>query len=271
MGAGLVKDTKLTTIDGKVVSILADTGAKLDRDGDGAILEVRSANTDVRIYDLQITGQTGTSDAAVSLVSSGGVPKLTLTRVKVDGNQGAGVSSAGGALTISQSTVAANQGGGIVMSAPGAVNISNSFIYRNGNTISTSAGGVLLSPMGASKFEFNTVTDNQASTSVLSAGGIVCNATGFVAANNIIFRNTGGPANAQTLGDCTFGNSFVMSASAVDNTPQFANPNSAPFDYHLTAQSPTTIRNAAGACTGTDFDGNTRPKDGACDLGADEL
>jgi hypothetical protein len=28
---------------------------------------------------------------------------------------------------------------------------------------------------------------------------------------------------------------------------------------------------AGGACTGNDFDGDMRPIDGACDLGADEL
>ncbi|HRC58727.1 MAG TPA: hypothetical protein PKU97_22545, partial [Kofleriaceae bacterium] len=48
-----VKDTKTTTIDGKVVTILADPGARLDREGDGPILEIRSPTTDVKIYDLE--------------------------------------------------------------------------------------------------------------------------------------------------------------------------------------------------------------------------
>jgi hypothetical protein len=60
--AGLVKDNKTTTIDGKTVTILADAGAKLDRDGDGPILVVQNsspANTSVQIFDLEITGATG--------------------------------------------------------------------------------------------------------------------------------------------------------------------------------------------------------------------
>jgi hypothetical protein len=50
----------------------------------------------------------------------------------------------------------------------------------------------------------------------------------------------------------------------------FAHPNGPPFDYHLTAASPSTIVDAAGSCTGTDFDGDARPVGAACDLGADE-
>ena len=45
---GAAKDSSTVTIDGKTVTILADPGATLDRDGDGPILEVRSANADVR-------------------------------------------------------------------------------------------------------------------------------------------------------------------------------------------------------------------------------
>ncbi|MBK7539407.1 MAG: hypothetical protein IPI49_29420 [Myxococcales bacterium] len=70
-----VKDSKVTIIDGKVVTILADPGAKLDRDGDGQILEIRSPTTDVKIYDLEITGASGATDAdAIILTPNGGTP-----------------------------------------------------------------------------------------------------------------------------------------------------------------------------------------------------
>jgi hypothetical protein len=62
-----------------------------------------------------------------------------------------------------------------------------------------------------------------------------------------------------------------MAATIIDNTPKFAHPNSDPFDYRLTADTPTIIRDAAGACTGFDFDGDARPSGTACDLGADEF
>src|SRR5690606_2156679 len=85
--SGLVKDNQTTTIDGKAVTILADPGAKLDRDGDGVILEVRGADADVTIVDLEITGQTGVFGSAISLVA-GGTSKLALIRATVTGNQG---------------------------------------------------------------------------------------------------------------------------------------------------------------------------------------
>jgi hypothetical protein len=72
-----------TTIDGKAVN----TGA------------------DVRIYDLEITGASGAAgDVGISL-PAGGMPKLTLTRVKVTNNQGGGIAASGGSLSVSQSTL----------------------------------------------------------------------------------------------------------------------------------------------------------------------
>jgi hypothetical protein len=54
--------------------------------------------------------------------------------------------------------------------------------------------------------------------------------------------------------------SYVMlGAGIVDNAPGF-----------VSAASPPSIVDAAGACTGTDIDGDSRPIGGACDLGSDE-
>jgi len=276
LATGLVKDNKTTTIDGKAVTILADAGAKLDRDGDGPILVVQSSSAaaaTVQIFDLEITGATGTPGGdGIRLTANGGLPSLALTRVTIDGNQGTGVTAAGGSLTISRSTVSGNTGGGIAMSADGIVSITSTFIYRNGNTLNASAGGLSLKPTGASKIEFNTIVDNQANANSTSAGGIFCDQTGFVGSNNIIFRNTGGTTGAvQTVGNCAYGNSINRAGtSAVDNSLNFVTPNTQPFDYHLSATSPGTVVDAAGICTGVDFDGNSRPIGAACDLGADE-
>jgi hypothetical protein len=68
-----------------------------------------------------------------------------------------------------------------------------------------------------------------------------------------------------------YGNSINRAgATAVDNSLGFMNPNTQPFDYHLSATSPSTVVDAAGACTGVDFYGDSRPIGAACDLGADE-
>jgi hypothetical protein len=159
------------------------------------------------------------------------------------------------------------------MGANGVVSLTINFIYNNGNNLTAAAGGLSLRPMGASKVEFNTIVDNQANLGAASAGGVFCDTAGFVAPNNLIFRNTGGATGtAQTFGNCTYGNSYsAPGASAADNTPVFKSPNSQPFDYHLTASSPASVLDAAGACTGIDFDSQARPQGPACDLGADEV
>jgi len=94
-----------------------------------------------------------------------------------------------------------------------------------------------------------------------------------VAPNNIIFRNTGGTTGtAQTFGNCTYGSSVNMAgASATDNSLGFVSPNVQPLDYRLTNASPPSVLNAAGACIGVDFDGESRPKGEACEKGADEV
>jgi len=296
MAPGLVKDTKTTTIDGQTVTIVADAGAQLDRDGDGPVLAVTGAGAVVQIYDLEITGASGTAGAdGIQLTANGGTPSLSLTRVTVDGNQGNGIAAAGGMLTIGQSSItsnqaagvtisagtlslsrsviSANQGGGIVMTGSGTqFTINSNFIYRNGNNLTASVGGLSLIPSSNSHFEFNTIVDNQAKVAGTSAGGVFCDEPGFAAAHNLIFRNAGGATgNVQTVGVCTYGDSLNMpGASNVDNSPGFAHPNALPFDYHLTATSPTSIVDAAGPCTSVDFDGDTRPVGNGCDLGADE-
>lgn len=270
IASGTVSDANGTIIDGKAVTILSEAGAQLTRTVPGVILTVQNDGADVRIYDLEITNGTGVNNPAIS-IPSGGAPKLTLARVAIDGNQGLGISSSAALLTISQSTISSNQGGGIQMNADAVVRVTNNFIHHNGNDVTASFGALLLRPMTGSRVDFNTIVDNKANLGTASAGGIFCDVPGFVADNNIIFRNTGGQTTMQqTFGSCSYGRSFVVAAPAADNTPQFAHPNTLPFDYHLTSQTPTTIRDAAGMCSDIDFDGDERPIGPACDLGADE-
>ncbi len=271
--SGIVKDAATTVITGRAVTLVAAPDAILDRDGDGPILDVQGAGANVEIYDLAITGASGPTDAiGIRLLANGGTPQLTLERVKVSGNQGAGITTSGGTLTITRSTLSENADGGLATTTPGVVTLTHNFIYRNGNPTTATVGGALLRPMTGSKVEFNTIVDNQADQASLSAGGWLCDTVGFMAPGNLVFRNVGGPAGTtQTIGSCALGNSFSQAAAIGDNTPMFVSPNVTPLDYHLTAATPTSIRDAAGACTGTDVDGQPRPSGGACDLGADEL
>ena len=276
LASGLVKDTKTTTIDGQAVAIFGDSGAKLDRDGDGPIIQVQSNGADVKVFDLEITGATGTAGGdGIDLTPNGGNPKLTITRVTIDGNQGFGISASGGTLVVSQSTVSGNTGGGIsVTGASSTFDITNSFITYNGVATgpgATQVGGASLLPNTVgSKLERNTIAFNQ-SDGTIFRGGVTCTGAMVSAIGNIVYRNTEGTntTNATQLGgNCQFGNTLALGSVLGDLG--FKSPLTSPFDFHLTAASPASVVDAAGACTGVDFDGDARPIGNACDLGADE-
>ncbi|MEJ7598451.1 MAG: choice-of-anchor Q domain-containing protein [Kofleriaceae bacterium] len=270
---GTVKDTDTTTINGRAVTIVADPGAKLDRDGDGVILEVRSNGADVKIFDLAITGQTGIADSAISVVPNGGAPKLSLTRVNISGNQGVGTSSTGGTLTVRQSTISANQAGGIAVSGVGATfDITNSYIFRNGDNSGSAFGGLNLgiAVAGTNRLAFNTIIDNEAA---INSGGVACNVATFVGPNNIIARNqlagstTG--VNAQTSGPCTYPTSKVQSDVA---GLAFEHPDvPAPFSYKLTTGSTAIDQATTAVPIEIDHEGDPRPQGTAKDIGADEV
>lgn len=272
ISAGLVKDNAKTAIDGDTVAIFADPGAQVDRDGDGVILEV-SGNANVRIFDLEITGQTGINDDAIALLANGGSPKLDLTRTKVALNQGGGISSSGGTLTVSQSTLSGNQGGGISVNGVGATfDITNNFIFRNGDENTSTFGGANLgiAAAGANRFTHNTVVDNNAAT---NSGGVICNVGGFSAPNNLIARNKlAGSATvtgAQTVGACQFVTSTVQNDMSGLG---FVDPEApAPFDYHITTGSSVIDQATTPADLTFDIDGEARTFGVAPDQGADEL
>jgi hypothetical protein len=219
---------------------------------------------------LSITRSTITGNSGPGVSASGTVD---ISQSTIGSNGGPGVTSTGGMLTISRSTIHENIGGGVSIS-DATFSVTNNFIYRNGSGSSTTFGGIGLGAFAAamSKLEFNTIVDNQARITPTSAGGVICDQPGFSAGHNIIFRNEGGVAgNLQTLGVCTYADSYVVpGASNIDNAPGFASPNTPPFDYHLSTTSPASIVNAAGACSTVDFDGDQRPAGAECDLGADE-
>ncbi len=298
VAAGLVKDNKTTTIDGQAVTIFADRGATLDRDGDGPILQIQSDGADVKIFDLVIKGATGGAGGdGIDLTPNGGSPKLSITRVTIGDNQGLGLSASGGSLAITQSTVSGNDGGGVSVSG-GSLTLSQSTISENrGGGVSatgtnttfditnnivtyngvatgsgaTQVGGLSLLPNTlGSRFERNTVAFNKCNGAIFR-GGVTCVGEMVSALGNIVYGNTEGAVTSngtQLSGSCVFGNSLALGSVAGDLG--FKSPVTDPLDFHLTANSPASVVDAAGPCAGTDFDGDARPVGNACDLGADE-
>jgi hypothetical protein len=229
----------------------------------------------------------------VQLAANGGAPKLTLVQCTVTGNQGVGISTSGGTLTVSQSTISSNQGrgisasggtltlsrstvsfnfgGGMFVDAGTAIDITNNFIFRNGDPSNGTLGGAALGVAsgGSNRFEFNTVVDNFSS---LNTAGVACNAPTFAAPHNIIARNMLGgsttAATAQTTVGCTYPSSKIQADMAGLG---FVDPEApAPFDYHLTAGS-SAVDQASASTVTVDYDGDPRPSGTASDIGADEL
>lgn len=274
-GTGTLADNATTTIDGKAVTILADPGAKLDRMGDGVILEVRNTGADVRIYDLEITGASGgAGDVGIS-IASGGMPKLTLTRVKVTNNIGGGISASGGTLTVSQSTISGNTGGGISVTNGGFIIVNNIF-FGNGSGGSTVGGiNILTSQSTTNRFEFNTVSRNLVADTLGS--GIQCTAGTFIARNNIVYNNGTGTNLLQVSGSCQHAFSdigpmgIVGGSNNINMPPMFLDE--ANGNLHIGSASP--VRGKADptadligiAARDIDSDERTSP----ADIGADEI
>lgn len=277
---GTITDSAATLIDGKAVQILGEA-ASLQRITSGTTLDVRNTGSDVHIYSLEIISGFGARTDPMISLSGSGIPKLSLTSVKVSNNTGIGISSTAGVLTLARSVISANTGGGILVTG-GDFDITNNWIIINGgpNNDPTaglpSFGGVLINSAsaGTRRFEFNTVASNASKMT----SGVLCGdnvpSVGF--SNNIIFGNEGVGTSTQISGSaCTWtfsdiGDSVVTAGTGnINSDPLFVAPNS--DNYHLMSASPA--KNAADpmATINIDLDGDPRPQGGRSDIGADEL
>lgn len=269
---------------GRQVTLLAEPGARLTGSGPGAIVTVRDAGTSLTIYDLAISdAPSGGGGYGLVVQANTGAPSVALHRVTLRNNPAGGLSFSSGSLTVRRSFIIGNPGGGLSISDFGTrFAISDSIITYNGRALGaqpSSIGGVTITAnTTGSSFERNTVAFNE-SDGLTFRGGVSCNAPLVTASGNLIFHNaepdgTGGLRNDLTTqrnpsAACAFGNSLALATD-----PQnlgFRSPLVPPLDFHLTAATPLFVRDAGGACTGFDLDGDPRPQDAACDLGADEF
>ena len=241
------------------VTFLAEPNAQLQPTTGADALTIRGSSM-VTVYDLTITGGSSGGHGVVSSNTS----KTALHRVTVDSNNGGGVFVTGASLTISSSTISGNRGGGISASGVGVqYDITNSFIFKNGDTSVTPFGGVTLGvPSGTPRFEFNTIVDNSAISG--KPAGLDCNGTALKAANNIIVRNN--PIQHAT-GQCQILTSIVQNDIAGLN---FKSPELAPLNYELNAGSSAIDKPTTPSDIAIDFEGDPRPA-GAADIGADEF
>lgn len=289
--SGLISNSEGFIAFGSAVLLGDSAGAALRGGGTGAAAPILSLvnGARVEIYDVAFRDS---RDAAVSISASS---QATLVRSRIDNAAGEGLvvagkarlrqsevtscndpgrpaisALAGGELAVDRSRISDNDGAGVVVADGGKFVITNSFLTGN------KVGGALTatSPTNDSRLELSTIVDNVSGAATNQAGGVVCDNPSVSVRHNILYRNTGGPAGTvQRLGRCAFTGNLELAAGPGDTTLQFRSEATSPKDYHLTAQSPASVRDVAGVtCTGLqDFDGDERPQGGSCDLGADEV
>ena len=248
-----------------------------------------------------LIGQGSGGDPSVTKVTlkaggTGAVITSTAQSVAIDyisvyGGDGDGVTCTSGALTFHQSSSNNNGAHGISSSGGCMLNVDrsqiytntvdalfaqssvlqveNNFMYDNGSG-GQDGGAVRLGPATSGTFQFNTVAYNHYKNP--SDGGFTCDPGGTVKADFNIFTGDG-PKYEYTRGGCEMSTNYV---SADASGVAFKHP-SPPYDLHLTQNSPNDpaagmpIRdNSNSVCIGLDIDGDARPYNMFCDLGADE-
>jgi hypothetical protein len=265
-------DEAVTVNNGRMVSFVAEPGAKLTTTNNGSLLRIDDS-AQLHVYDLEISGALGANVGIV--VPAGSTAVVSLTRVKVLNNAGGGISVSGGTLVITQSLIAVNTGGGVSITNA-QFDITNTVIAKNGGP-SAPHGGLLLSQTssGTRRFAFNTVAQNQAMTGITP--GAVCAVIAGLPlklTNSIVYDNSTG---AQVEGNnCSWTYSDIGPTPAagmgnINAPPMFVDP--LKNNFHLQAGSPA-LRAADPSAdltgpTARDIDGDARTS--PADIGADEV
>jgi hypothetical protein len=188
-------------------------------------------------------------------------------------NEGIGLRTTNCALiVVSQSTFSSNKGGGILVSdTAAAFDITNTFIFKNGDGSASALGGLSLgvTTAGSNRLAFNTIVDNDAKT---NSGGVICNIASFMGPNNIIARNTvAGSASdpkAQMSGACVYPTSKTQ-ADVLGLA--FQHPDGPPFSYKLLTGSTAIDQATTAVPIDVDNEGDHRPQGPEKDIGADEF
>ncbi|MEO7734842.1 MAG: right-handed parallel beta-helix repeat-containing protein [Kofleriaceae bacterium] len=266
-----VSNEAVTIDNSRVVTFLADPGAKLTRTSNGLLLEVKGTSQ-VTIYDLEISGASGPNNPGIS-IPTGSNSTLALIRTVIRDNAGAGISmSGGGTLILTQSTVTSNVGGGVAITA-GQYQLTNNFITKNGGPASAFGGVLVLqvTTAGSHVFDFNTVARNAAGAG--NTAGVTCAlvSTPLTFTNSIVYDNgigTQADGNNCSWSFSNIGPTPLAGASNIASDPLFVAP--AQDNFHIQPTSPARDAADPTATQAIDIDGDVRPQGIGRDMGADE-
>lgn len=262
------------TINGETVSIIGQGVVTVNPDisGSGRALTVLSSAV-VSLDNVNIIPDPN-SDAGSDAVFVDNAT-LSITNAEISGARDIGVLAENGAtLTISQSTVSSNDGGGLDIDGS-SFTIVNNFIVLNGSNDATVPGVKITYTGSTQQFDFNTIAANTVNGAV-DATNVDCSlGMPMTAIGNIIYDGSSLSAlpDLDANINCTFEYSDIEGLAAVgtnlDTPPIFANTITG--DYHLAAGSPL-IGAAAGASPVPDLDVDGDPRPSATpDIGADQF
>lgn len=258
----------------RMVTLLGAPDAVIANNSDGTTNLEINGTSKVEVYDLRIgNGNNRTLGVELDTAASG---SLLLQRVRITENKLGGIVVLNGSLSLQRSTVHENARGGISVGMnAGRFDIRNNFIYSNGSTSGMDAslhGGVLIQSNVSGTLEFNTVAFNE-SLGNPHRSGISCFGPTNKAGGNLVYWNSDAGVVMDALqigGTCQTAGSVGLGMGDLG----FRNPSPADPDFHLTGATPLNVRDAGGTCrpgNDVDFDGQPRPTDDSCDIGADEL
>lgn len=277
--------TNTITLGFEGLHLVPTTGAVPKLDAPGKTVFAVTASVEIDSLEIE-----GSSSSTIKCNGGGNRPSLVLEQVKIHGTSGDAINLDRCTLTLERSKVYSNQQAA-VNANDSSVAIRNCFFYANGNVLSR-AGAVQFNGGTDGKMEFNTFAYNQGYDQLVydfihhkyvpdqDGGGLNCmqqpssgsqvaiNGNLFVENQPLSYVNTSFLGQTSCSGNFTTNNLIATASDAgfVSMT-----------DPHLTTASPTgngKVRDDASsncANVGQDYDGDTRPLNGACDYGADEF
>ena len=200
------------------------------------------------------------------------VNQFSLSHSNITENTLFGVYADAQFCTITKSTFYPNYQGGIA--CLGRYEITNNFLFRNGNPSDAKFGGMRLdTSTTGNRVAHNTLAQNVRAYSAVApvyAGGLFCN--NGIAPNNLLVDNEHGneqDPSAQKAGSCDFAGSITNESA---DPYLFIEPYNSPQNFHFSSSLSPAIN--AGALLlmpiTDDFDTNPRT-DGVPDVGADEF
>jgi hypothetical protein len=218
--------------------------------------------------------------------------QLTCTRCTITANTGRGIdASMKGVVTLLQSTISFNTGGGVRIQDDVTYRIVNDIFFNNGRAGTNAAGAlfILTNPrtgIPTDQLDFNSFRKNKGGPLTTSPQGISCTSgTPLKASNNVIWGNGDTPQTqnqVNTDGQCNWSYSDIgpvalATPTNLNQDPKFVDDSDAVGDLHLKSDSPlqgaADPASALDGLTAKDIDGEVRTTRGSgkgADIGADQ-